>query len=265
MSGNGQTAPTSGNGQAAPKAPDRPKYGPPAGSSRMFGQTRPVEKSLNFLPSLKRLLGHLAPERMILILAVLLAVAGVMMNVLGPKILGMATDVIFTGVLGKDLPSGASKEQVVAELRAEGNDQFADMIERLAVIPGLGIDFTQLAQLLLLALVLYLVASLFLWLQGYLLNGAVQRSIYRLRSLVEEKINRLPLSYFDKQTRGELLSRVTNDIDNISQALQQTLSQVLTSLLTVIGVTVMMFVVSPVLALIALVTIPVSILVTALI
>ena len=265
MSGNGQTAPTSGNGQAAPKAPERPKYGPPAGSSRMFGQTRPVEKSLNFLPSLKRLLGHLAPERMILILAVLLAVAGVMMNVLGPKILGMATDVIFTGVLGKDLPSGASKEQVVAELRAEGNDQFADMIERLDVIPGLGIDFTQLAQLLLLALVLYLVASLFLWLQGYLLNGAVQRSIYRLRSLVEEKINRLPLSYFDKQTRGELLSRVTNDIDNISQALQQTLSQVLTSLLTVIGVTVMMFVVSPVLALIALVTIPVSILVTALI
>jgi ATP-binding cassette subfamily B multidrug efflux pump len=259
------SARTSGNGQAARKAPERPKYGPPAGSGRMFGQTRPVEKSLNFLPSLKRLLGHLAPERMILILAVLLAVAGVMMNVLGPKILGMATDVIFTGVLGKDLPSGASKEQVVAELRAEGNDQFADMIERLDVIPGLGIDFTQLAQLLLLALVLYLVASLFLWLQGYLLNGAVQRSIYRLRSLVEEKINRLPLSYFDKQTRGELLSRVTNDIDNISQALQQTLSQVLTSLLTVIGVTVMMFVVSPVLALIALVTIPVSILVTALI
>jgi len=259
------TAGTSGNGQAVRKAPERPKYGPPAGSSRMFGQARPVEKSLNFLPSLRRLIGHLAPERMILVLAVLLAVAGIVMNVLGPKILGMATDVIFTGILGKDLPSGASKEQVVAELRAEGNDQLADMIERLDVIPGLGIDFTQLAQLLLLALVLYLVASLFLWLQGYLLNGAVQRSIYRLRSLVEEKINRLPLSYFDKQTRGELLSRVTNDIDNISQALQQTLSQVLTSLLTVIGVTVMMFVVSPVLALIALVTIPVSILVTALI
>jgi ATP-binding cassette subfamily B multidrug efflux pump len=271
VSGNGQTAPTSGNGQTAPraperpapKAPERPQYGPPTGSSRMFGQARPVEKSLNFLPSLRRLLGHLAPERLILVLAVLLAVIGIAMNVLGPKILGMATDVIFTGILGKDLPSGASKEQVVAELRAQGNDQFADMIERLDVIPGQGIDFTLLAKLLLLALVLYLVASLFLWLQGYLLNGAVQRSIYTLRSQVEEKINRLPLSYFDKQTRGELLSRVTNDIDNISQALQQTLSQVLTSLLTVIGVTVMMFVVSPVLALIALVTIPLSILVTA--
>jgi ATP-binding cassette, subfamily B, multidrug efflux pump len=229
----------------------------------MWGQARPVEKSLNFFPSLKRLLGHLAPERMILILVVLLAVVGIVMNVLGPRILGMATDVIFTGIIGKNLPGGATKEQVVAELRAQGNNTFADMVERLNVVPGQGIDFTLLSHFLLLALVLYLVASLFLWLQGYLLNGAVQRSIYTLRSQVEEKVNRLPLSYFDKQTRGELLSRVTNDIDNISQALQQTLSQLLTSVLTVVGVTVMMFVVSPVLALIALVTIPVSIVVTA--
>jgi ATP-binding cassette, subfamily B, multidrug efflux pump len=273
MSGNGQDrvrsepgisdASASGNGQAAPKAPERPKYGPPAtgGGGRMWGQARPVEKSLHFFPSLKRLLGHLAPERMILALVVLLAVAGIVMNVLGPKILGMATDVIFTGVLGKDLPSGATKEQVVAALRAQGKNTFADMIERLNVIPGHGIDFVLLEKLLLVALGLYLVASLFLWLQGYLLNGAVQRSIYSLRSQVEDKVNRLPLSYFDKQTRGELLSRVTNDIDNISQSLQQTLSQLLTSLLTVIGVTVMMLVVSPLLALIALVTIPVSILV----
>ena len=268
MSGNGETNPTrpalaAGNGQPVRKAPERPKYAPPAGSGRMFGQQRAVEKSLNFFPSLRRLLGHLAPERLILSLAVLLAVAGVVMNVLGPRILGMATDVIFTGVLGKNLPGGATKEQVVAELRAQGNDQFAEMVERLNVIPGQGIDFTLLSQFLLLALVLYLVASLFLWVQGYLLNGAVQRSVYALRSHVEEKINRLPLSYFDKQSRGELLSRVTNDIDNISQALQQTLSQVLTSLLTVTGVTVMMFVVSPVLALIALITIPVAISVTA--
>jgi ATP-binding cassette, subfamily B, multidrug efflux pump len=273
MSGNGQDrvrsepgisdASASGNGQAAPKAPERPKYGPPAtgGGGRMWGQARPVEKSLHFFPSLKRLLGHLAPERMILALVVLLAVAGIVMNVLGPKILGMATDVIFTGVLGKDLPSGATKEQVVAALRAQGRNTFADMIERLNVIPGHGIDFVLLEKLLLVALGLYLMASLFLWLQGYLLNGAVQRSIYSLRSQVEDKVNRLPLSYFDKQTRGELLSRVTNDIDNISQSLQQTLSQLLTSLLTVIGVTVMMLVVSPLLALIALVTIPVSILV----
>jgi ATP-binding cassette, subfamily B, multidrug efflux pump len=279
MSGNGQdrTGPpagsvsaepvdrrTSGNGQQARKAPERPKYGPPAsGGGRMWGQARPVEKSVNFFPSLRRLLGHLAPERMILILVLLLAVIGITMNVLGPKILGMATDVIFTGVIGKNLQSGATKEQVVAALRAQGNNKFADLVERLNVVPGHGIDFTLLAKLLLLALVLYLVASLFLWLQGYLLNGAVQRSIYTLRRQVEDKVNKLPLSYFDKQTRGELLSRVTNDIDNISQALQQTLSQLLTSVLTVLGVTVMMFVVSPVLALIALITIPVSILVTA--
>jgi ATP-binding cassette, subfamily B, multidrug efflux pump len=259
---------TSGNGQSsAPKAPERPKYGPPAGGGggRMWGQARPVEKSLNFLPSLKRLVGHLAPERMILSLSVLLAVVGIFLNVMGPRILGMATDVIFTGVVGKSLPSGATKEQAVAALRAEGNNTFADLVERLNVIPGQGIDFTLLGQLLLVALGLYLVASLFLWLQGYLLNGAVQRSIYTLRSQVEDKINRLPLSYFDKQTRGELLSRVTNDIDNISQALQQTLSQLLTSLLTVIGVTIMMFVVSPLLALIALVTIPLSIVVTTVI
>ena len=267
MSANGQTAPASGNGQSAPKAPERPKYGPPAGGGggRMWGQARPVEKSLNFFPSLKRLVGHLAPERLILSLSVLLAVVGIFLNVMGPRILGMATDVIFTGVVGKSLPSGATKEQVVAALRAEGNNTFADLVERLNVIPGQGIDFALLEQLLLLALGLYLVASLFLWLQGYLLNGAVQRSIYTLRSQVEDKINRLPLNYFDKQTRGELLSRVTNDIDNISQALQQTLSQLLTSLLTVIGVTIMMFVVSPVLALIALVTIPLSIVVTTVI
>ena len=265
MSGNGQTPPVSGNGQPARKAPERPKYGPPTGGGRMWGQARPVEKSLNFFPSLRRLLGHLAPERMILILVVLLAIIGIVMNVIGPKILGMATDVIFTGVIGKNLPAGASKEQVIASLRAQGNDKLADIVERLNVVPGQGIDFTLLGELLLLALGLYLVASLFLFLQGYLLNGAVQRSIYTLRSKVEEKINRLPLSYFDKQTRGELLSRVTNDIDNISQSLQQTLSQVLTSLLTVIGVTVMMFVISPALALIALVTIPVAIGVTALI
>jgi len=267
VSANGQTAPASGNGQSAPKAPERPKYGPPAGGGggRMWGQARPVEKSLNFFPSLKRLVGHLAPERLILRLSVLLAVVGIFLNVMGPRILGMATDVIFTGVVGKSLPSGATKEQVVAALRAEGNNTFADLVERLNVIPGQGIDFALLEQLLLLALGLYLVASLFLWLQGYLLNGAVQRSIYTLRSQVEDKINRLPLNYFDKQTRGELLSRVTNDIDNISQALQQTLSQLLTSLLTVIGVTIMMFVVSPVLALIALVTIPLSIVVTTVI
>jgi ATP-binding cassette subfamily B protein len=220
---------------------------------------------MTFGPSLRRLVGHLAPERMILVLVIFLAVAGITMSVLGPRILGRATDLIFTGIIGKQLPAGATKEQVIEQLRAAGNTTFADMVQRLDITPGQGIDFTALGHVLLLALGLYLVSSVFLWFQGYLLNGAVQRSVYALRNEVEAKINRLPLSYFDKQPRGELLSRVTNDIDNVSQSLQQTLSQLLTSLLTVVGVTIMMFVVSPLLALVALVTIPVSVLITSVI
>ncbi len=213
------------------KAPERPKYQPtgrPGGGP--MGGPRPAEKSLNFLPSLRRLLSQLRPERTVLLGAIALAVAGIVMSVLGPRILGQATDIIFAGVTG---PAP--------------------------------IDFVALGNVLLLALGLYVVSSLCLLAQGYLLNGAVQRSVRRLRGQVEAKMNRLPLSYFDRQTRGELLSRVTNDIDNVAQALQQTLSQLLTSLLTVIGVAVMMFVVSPLLALIALITIPVSVLVTTMI
>ena len=224
-----------------------------------------MEKSLNFGPSLKRLLGHLVPERVVIIFSIVLAVAGIVLSVIGPKILGWATDVIFTGFIGKQLPAGATKEQAVAALRAQGDNTFADLVQRLDVTPGVGIDFSLLSEILLVALGLYVVSSLLLWWQGYLLNAAVQRSIYRMRNEVQGKINRLPLSYFDRSPRGELLSRVTNDIDNISQALQQTLSQLLTSLLTVVGVVIMMFVVSPMLALIALVTIPISVLVTGVI
>ncbi|WP_375424507.1 ABC transporter ATP-binding protein [uncultured Friedmanniella sp.] len=247
------------------KAPERPQYAPTRRGGGPWNQAAPVEKSANFWPSLRRLLSHLAPERLILLAVIALAVAGIVATVYGPRLLGFATDVIFTGLVGKNLPAGATKEQAVAALRAQGNDTYANLVQRLDVVPGQGIDFGQLGRWLLLALGLYLVSALFLWLQGYLLNGAVQRSIYALRNEVEAKINRLPLSYFDRQTRGELLSRVTNDIDNVAQSLQQTLSQLLTSLLTVIGVGVMMFVVSPTLALIALITIPVSVLITSLI
>jgi len=247
------------------KAPERPKYAPAGRQGGPMHGPAPVEKSLHFWPSLRRLLGHLAPERMVLLVAVGLAVAGIVMSVYGPRILGYATDVIFTGLVGRELPAGATKEQAVAQLRAAGQSTYADLVQRLDVVPGQGVDFGLLGRWLLLALGLYVVSSLFLWLQGYLLNGAVQRSINGLRNDVESKINRLPLSYFDRQTRGELLSRVTNDIDNVAQSLQQTLSQLLTSLLTVIGVTVMMFLVSPVLAVIALVTIPVAVLITGVI
>ena len=133
------------------------------------------------------------------------------------------------------------------------------------VVPGQGVDFGAVGQVLVLVLVLYVVASVLGWLQGYLVNDVVQSTVYRMRAEVEEKINRLPLGFFDRQPRGELLSRVTNDIDNISQSLAQTMSQLLTSLLTVLSVVGMMLYISPTLALIALVTIPVSMLIAGLV
>ncbi|WP_428967011.1 ABC transporter ATP-binding protein [Micromonospora fluostatini] len=222
----------------------------------------PAERSMNFGPSARRLLGRLRPQRLHLVAVITLAVVSVALSVIGPKILGHATDIIFTGVIGRQLPAGSTAEQAVEGARAAGNDNFADMLARMDVVPGTGIDFAALTRVLLLALVLFLVASLLLWWQGWLLTGVVQRTVRRLRADVEDKINRLPLPYFDRQPRGELLSRVTNDIDNISQTLQQTLSQLLTSLLTVVGVVVMMFVISPLLAWVALVAVPLSVVVT---
>ncbi|MEU5913109.1 ABC transporter ATP-binding protein [Micromonospora sp. NPDC047527] len=222
----------------------------------------PAEKSMNFGPSARRLLGRLRPHRLHLTAIVTLAVVSVGFSVAGPKILGHATDLIFSGVIGRQLEAGTTTEQAVAAARASGNGNFADMLARMDVVPGVGVDFTALSRVLLLALGLYLAASLLSWWQGWLLNGVVQRTVLRLRAEVEEKLNRLPLPYFDRQPRGELLSRVTNDIDNISTSLQQTLSQLLTSLLTVVGVLGVMFWISPLLALVALVAVPLSVLVT---
>ncbi|MFC8615239.1 ABC transporter ATP-binding protein [Micromonospora purpureochromogenes] len=222
----------------------------------------PAEKSMNFGPSARRLLGRLRPHRLQLAAVITLAVASIGLSVIGPKLLGHATDLIFSGVIGRQLPAGTTTEQAAAAARAAGNDNFADMLARMDVVPGAGIDFTALGRVLVLALALYLAASVLIWWQGWLLNGVVQRTVLRLRAEVEEKLHRLPLPYFDRQPRGELLSRVTNDIDNISQTLSQTLSQLLTSLLTVVGVLAMMFWISPLLALVALVAVPLSVIVT---
>jgi ATP-binding cassette subfamily B protein len=223
----------------------------------------PSEKSLDFGPSARRLLARLRPQRVTVFGVIGLAVASVVMSVLGPKILGHATDLIFDGVIGRRLPAGIDKAQAVASLRAQGQDRVADLVNGTSVVPGQGIDFHALGVVLVGVLFLYVGASALSLLQGYLLNGAVQRTIFALRADVEDKLNRLPLRYFDQQPRGEVLSRVTNDIDNSSQSLQQSLSQLLTSLLTVVGVVTMMFVVSPLLALIALLTVPLSMLITA--
>jgi ATP-binding cassette subfamily B multidrug efflux pump len=221
-----------------------------------------AEKSMNFGPSARRLLGRLAPERLTVSIVGLLGIASVTLSVIGPKLLGHATDLIFGGVLGKRLPAGLSKAQVIADARARGDNRLADLFSTAPIRPGRGIDFAALRTVLLIVLTIYLTSAIFSWLQGYLLNGVVQRTVFRLREDVESKLNRLPLRYFDGQPRGEVLSRVTNDIDNIAQSLQQTMSQMLISLLTIVGVLSMMLVISPLLAIIALVSVPVSILIT---
>jgi len=222
-----------------------------------FGD-QPTKKPRHFWPSAKRLIGLLGPEKWLFAFITLMVVASVVLMVIAPKVLGKAMDVIFNGVLGSQLPRGVPLDQIVQGLRSQGNDDFADMLEGTDVVPGEGIDFGQLGVLILTVLGLYLVASALMWLQGYLLNRLVMRVVYRLRQDIEEKLNRLPLSYFDSRQRGDLLSRVTNDVDNIQQALQQAFSQLVQSVLTILGIGIMMFVVSWQLALIALIALPLS-------
>jgi ATP-binding cassette subfamily B multidrug efflux pump len=243
------------------------RRGPGANAAQRRGPMSmgmPTEKSQNFVPSAKRLLSLLRPERSALYAVMALAVSSVALNAVGPKILGTATDLIFAGFVGKKLPPTATRDQVVEGLRAEGQDKFADLVAKMDhLVPGAGIDFGAVGRVLLFVLGLYAVASVLSWAMGWILTGAVNRTIFNLRRDVEDKLNRLPLPYFDGQPRGELLSRVTNDIDNVAQSLQQTLSQMLTSLLTVVAMVGMMLYISPLLALIALVTIPISMVVTA--
>ncbi|MEV7475297.1 ABC transporter ATP-binding protein [Pseudarthrobacter oxydans] len=259
-----QAAPASAPGGAAVVRIPRPMGGPGRGGP-FAGMNVPAEKAMNFWPSAKRLLGKLRPERAWLLLVFVTAVAGVALSVTGPRLLGEGTNLIFAGVVSRELPAGVSKEQLITQLRASGEGQRADMLSAMDLVPGQGIDFAALGNVLTWALVLYVLSSAFMWVQAYVLNGVVQRTVFGLRGEIEAKIHRLPLRYFDSIQRGELLSRVTNDVDNISQSLQQTISQAVTSVLTVLGVLVMMVILSPTLALIALVTIPLTLGITALI
>ncbi|MCU1359433.1 MAG: lipid export ATP-binding/permease protein MsbA, partial [Ilumatobacteraceae bacterium] len=204
-----------------PRPPDSELRGP-AGGRMGLRLGMPAEKPMAFGPSLRRVLRRLRPERVGVITVLCLAVVSVSLAVLGPKVLGHATDIIVKGVIGSDL-------------------DFSALYRVLAVVVGL-----------------YVSSALFQWLQAHLLAGIVQRTMFGLRSDVEDKLNAVPLSYVDGQQRGDLLSRVTNDIDNLAQSLQQTMSQLLTSALTLVGVMAMMFWISPLLALVALITIPLS-------
>lgn len=239
---------------------ERPKGGPGMGPPGMMGG-----KALDFGGTIRRLIGMLRPERVRILFVMIFSLIAVAMSSLAPRVLGTATDLLFAGILGRQLPEGITREQAIAGARAQGQEQFADLLTGVDFIPGQGIDFSAVGSVVLFVLGLYLISSLLQFFQGWLLNDAVQGTVYRMRGLVEDKLNALPLSYFDRQPRGELLSRVTNDIDNVQQSLQQTMSQLLTSVLTVIFILIMMFSISPVLSIVALLTIPVTMVVAGLI
>jgi ATP-binding cassette subfamily B multidrug efflux pump len=225
--------------------------GPPRGGMQPgpmgrggWGMGMPVQKAKDFRGTLKRLFGYFVPQKWLLLVVLVTAILGTAFNIVGPKILGLATTKLFEGLL--------AKFQVF---------QF-NRLHPQHPLPMPGIDFTYIGTVLLILLGLYLISSLFLYIQQYVMAGVAQRTVYQLRREVEEKLSRLPLKYFDGRTHGEILSRAVNDMDNISSTLQQTVTQLITSLVTVIGVLVMMFLISWQLSLIVLVTVPLSLLVT---
>ncbi|MEE1668782.1 ABC transporter ATP-binding protein [Streptomyces sp. WAC07094] len=225
---------------------------------RMMAGGSPDQRSMDFKGSGKRLLSLFKPERTLMIAMLVCGVLSVGLSVIGPKILGRATDLVFAGIIGRQMPAGMSKEQVLESMRRRGEGRMADMLSGTDFTPGKGIDFDAVGRVLLLALVAFLFAGLLMAVSTRLSNRAINKTVYRMREEVQAKLSRLPLSYFDKRQRGEVLSRATNDIDNIGQTLQQSMGQLINSLLTIVGVLIVMFWVSWLLALVALVTVPLS-------
>ncbi|OAT69539.1 ABC transporter ATP-binding protein [Mycobacteroides immunogenum] len=225
-------------------------------------QQGPAERSRDFRATAIRMVRRLAPQRFLTITVVALSMTGIAIGVIGPRILGHATDLLFNGVIGRALPAGQSKEQAIDAARARGDGQFAQMLSGMNVTPGQGVDFRAIGMTLALALSLYLTAGLLAWVQARLLNVTVQRTVVALRTDVEDKLHRLPLSYFDSRQRGEILSRVTNDVDNIQTSLQMSINQLLSSMLTLVAVLAMMLTISPMLAMITVATVPLSLWVT---
>ncbi len=248
-----------------PAGPGRGPGGPGPGGPGGHALVMPTAKPKDFKGALLRLGGLLRTERLRIAVVLVLAVISVTFMIVGPRILGNATDILFDGVISRQLPAGSTQAQAVAALRAKGQDTQADMLSSMTIHPGKGVDFAALGRTLLLLVAVYLLSAAFAWLQQYIMAGVAQRTVYRLRRQADEKLARLPLRYFDDHPRGDVLSRVTNDIDNISQSLQQSLTQLITALLTIVGVLIMMLSISWILALISLLAVPLSVLLTVII
>jgi len=224
-----------------------------------------VEKPKDFMGTLKRLIAYLKPQAVPLLLVIIFTVLSVTFTIFAPKIIGEATNELFEGIISKQLPAGTTKDQAIAELKAKGQNQLAEMISPMDVTPGKGVDFNALLHILIILLVVYLLAAFFQWLQQYTMAGVAQNTVYRLRRDVDGKLARLPLKYYDNHSHGDILSRVTNDVDNIAHTLQQSITQVVHAIAVVVGVLIMMFSISPLLSWISLIIIPLSLLVTMLV
>ncbi len=222
----------------------------------------PTEKARDFWGTMRRLVKTMRPERLRLGGMVVLGVVSVVFVVIGPRVLGHATNIIFDGVFSKRIPAGTTKAQAVAYARAHGQGRYADMMQGMNLHPGHGIDFHALELTLLLAVGIYLASAVFGWGRQFLTVGIAQRTVYRLRRAADEKLGRLPLRYFDDHPHGDVLSRLTNDLDNIAQSLQQSITTLITSVLTIVGVLIMMFSISPLLAVISVIVVPISFAIT---
>jgi ATP-binding cassette, subfamily B, multidrug efflux pump len=229
------------------------------------GMLPPTARSKDFRGSAIRLAGRLRPELPKLMIVFACAITSVAFMILGPKILGHATNILFEGVISNRLPAGSTQAQVIAALRARGRTQLAQMLSGMTLHPGAGVAYSRIGGTLVLLVAVYVLSAGFGWAQQYVMAGIAQRTMFRLREEVDHKLARLPLRYFDDHPRGDLLSRVTNDIDNIANTLQQSLTQLVTSVFTIAGVLIMMLTISPLLALVSLIAVPLSFVATVVI
>lgn len=230
----------------------RPNHGPGAGM-------QPGEKAQDFSKGLRRVVNLLRPHKIAVGLALSMSMLSVLAASIGPMFLGRATDIVVAGVLAKDLPAGVSRAQAVQHLRDKGKDTSADMLAVLDFVPGVGVDFTSVATVLLIAAGLFVSAAVLQFVQGWVINNVIARTAWRLRSQVEKQVHSLPLAYFDRQPRGEVLSRVTNDVDNLQQSMTQAFSQLLNSVFTVVFVLVMMLRISLALTAVSVIAIPLAV------
>ena len=254
---------------------NKPQQGVMGGRQGGPGGTigRPVEKAKNFKGTLLRLLQYLRPRRIQLSIVFIFAILSTVFSILGPKIMGNATTKLFEGIMGKlTLAKLVPQQEMLSKLAANpktatpevvgGLAQVKAGIAKIMALNGGKIDFDYILRIVLILIGLYLVSALFSYIQQYIMAGVAQKTVYDLRKDVDDKLSRLPLKFFDARTHGEILSRVTNDVDNIANTLQQSLTQLITSIVTIVGVIVMRLTISPLLALIVILTLPLYILVT---